>query len=77
MKTGYLANCIAGLALALPLLTACHHPGDPPVDTSLQDNSDARKEMRQQEIERQLEQQQRAAEMQRAQQMMPPNMFPH
>ena len=77
MNTGYLAKCIAGLALALPLLTACHHPGDPPADTSLQDNSDARKEMRQQEIERELEQQQRAADMQRQQQMVPPNMFPH
>ena len=77
MRTGYLLKGIAALALVVPLLTACHHPGDPPVDTSLQDNSDARKEMREQQIERELEQQQRAADMQRQQQMMPPNMFPH
>jgi hypothetical protein len=77
MEMGHLVNCIAGLALALPLLTACHRPGDPPVDTSLQDSSDAQKRMRQQEIERQLEQQQRAADMQRAQQMAPPNMSAH
>jgi hypothetical protein len=77
MTKGHLGKQLASLALVLPLLSACHHPGDPPVDTSLQDNSEIRKEARQQEIQRQMEQMQRAADSQRAQQMVPPAMFSH
>jgi antitoxin component of RelBE/YafQ-DinJ toxin-antitoxin module len=77
MRKGLLTRRAATLVLVMPLLTACHRPGDLPVDTSLQDNSAIREEVRQQEIQREMEQAQRAADMQRAQQMATPNISPH
>jgi hypothetical protein len=67
MKNSHLAKNVAAFAVVLPLLTGCNRP---PVDTSLQDNSSIRQEARQQEIQRQME------EAQRAQQAVPQMSFP-